>query len=97
MEAAEGAVRWSAISIPTPAEAAKQKRGEERTAALTETDIAGLRETQTAQAALDRIEIAPAVRERIAGLVSVGSSLTVSDYGISDETGRETDFIILTR
>jgi hypothetical protein len=35
--------------------------------------------------------------KRIAAILSVGSSLTVSDYGISDETGRETDFIILTK
>jgi L,D-transpeptidase catalytic domain len=101
IEAADGATRWTAISIPTPArteaEALKLRKGAERTAALTERDIAESRETQTPQAALDRIEIDPAVRQRIAGLLSLGSSLTVSDYGISDETGRETDFIILTR
>ena len=101
MEATDGALRWTAISIPTPGktevEALKPKKSEQRTAALTETDAAESAAAQTAEAALDRIEIPPAVRERIAGLLSVGSSLTVSDYGISDETGRETDFIILTK
>jgi lipoprotein-anchoring transpeptidase ErfK/SrfK len=101
METADGAMRWNAISIPTRArgelEAVKARKGERITAALTERDVGDSREAQTAQAALERIEIAPAVRERIAELLSVGSSLTVSDYGISQETGRETDFIILTK
>ncbi len=35
--------------------------------------------------------------ERIAKILTIGSSLTVSDYGISEETGRETDFVILTK
>jgi L,D-transpeptidase-like protein len=96
-------LRWTAISIPTPAkgegEATKSgKKGERITAALTETDIASeSREAQKALAALDRIEMPQEAVERIANLITVGSSLTVSDYGISDETGRETDFIILTK
>jgi hypothetical protein len=96
-------LRWTAISIPTPAkgegEARKPgKKGERITAALTETDIASeSREAQKALAALDRIEMPQEAVERIANLITVGSSLTVSDYGISDETGRETDFIILTK
>ena len=35
--------------------------------------------------------------ERIAQLLTSGSSLIISDYGISDETGADTDFIVLTR
>ena len=29
--------------------------------------------------------------------MTAGSSLIISDYGISDETGQDTDFIVLTR
>jgi len=96
-------LRWSAVSIPTPAkgdaEAARPgRKGERITAALTETDIASeSREAQNAPAALERIEMPAEAVERIANLITVGSSLTISDYGISDETGRETDFIILTK
>jgi hypothetical protein len=50
-----------------------------------------------AKAALDRIEIPQDVVERISGLLTPGSSLVISDYGISDETGKDTDFIVLTR
>jgi hypothetical protein len=101
IEETGGAMRWTALSIPTPGkselEVAKPRKGERITAALTETDIAGSREAQNAQAALDRIEMPKEAVDRIAGILSVGSSLTVSDYGISEETGRETDFVILTK
>ena len=74
-------------------------KGERQTAALNETDVVSpeSREAQSPLAALDRIEMPKEAVERIANILSVGSSLTVSDYGISEETGRETDFIILTK
>jgi lipoprotein-anchoring transpeptidase ErfK/SrfK len=96
-------MRWTALSIPSPETGApvalkSGKKGERQTAALTETDVSSeSRAAQSAAAALDRIEMPQEAVERIAAILSVGSSLTVSDYGISDETGRETDFIILTK
>lgn len=104
MEATDAGMHWTAISIPSPETGAPVaarpgRKGERQTAALTETYIVSpeSREVQTAAAALDRIEMPKEAVERIASLLTVGSSLTVSDYGISDETGRETDFIILTK
>jgi lipoprotein-anchoring transpeptidase ErfK/SrfK len=104
MEATNSGMRWSAISIPTPTKgepvAAKPgRKGERQTAALNETDVVSpeSREAQSPLAALARIEMPKEAVERIASILSVGSSLTVSDYGISEETGRETDFIILTK
>lgn len=49
-----------------------------------------------ANAALERIEIAQDVADRISELLTPGSSLIISDHGISHETGRDTDFIVLT-
>jgi hypothetical protein len=49
-----------------------------------------------ANAALNRIEIPQDVTARIAELLTPGSSLIISDYGISGETGQDTDFIVLT-
>src|SRR5262249_8729300 len=49
-----------------------------------------------ANAALERIEIPQDAVDRISELLTPGSSLIVSDYGISHETGRDTDFIVLT-
>ena len=49
-----------------------------------------------ANAALNRIEIPQDAVEQIAELLTSGSSLIISDYGISNETGKDTDFIVLT-
>ena len=51
----------------------------------------------SASEALDRIEVAPEVREKISEMLWAGSSLIVSDKAMSGETGDYTDFIILTR
>jgi hypothetical protein len=48
-----------------------------------------------ANAALDRIEIPPDVVGRISQILTPGSSLIVSDYGLSRETGTDTDFIVV--
>jgi lipoprotein-anchoring transpeptidase ErfK/SrfK len=48
-------------------------------------------------AALDRIVMPPELVERVAEMITPGSSLIVSDNRLSDETGEYTDFIVLTR
>jgi hypothetical protein len=53
--------------------------------------------TLSAAAALDRITIPQDAQERIASLMSTGASLIVSDQGLGPETGKGTDFIVLTR
>ena len=52
---------------------------------------------ETANAALNRVEIPQDAADRIARLLTPGSSLIISDHGISGETGQDTDFIVLTR
>ena len=51
----------------------------------------------TASRALDRIELPNHVKQRIADMLTSGSSLVITDNGISRETGRGTDFVVLTR
>ncbi|MEO1200821.1 MAG: peptidoglycan-binding protein, partial [Pseudomonadota bacterium] len=46
--------------------------------------------------ALDRVVMPDAVRERLSLLLTSGSSLIVSDRGLGPETGKGTDFIVLT-
>ncbi len=53
--------------------------------------------TLSAAGALDRITIPQDAQERIASLMSAGASLIVSDQGLGPETGKGTDFIVLTR
>jgi L,D-transpeptidase catalytic domain len=48
-----------------------------------------------ANAALDRIEIPQDAAGQISQLLTPGSSLIVSDYGLSPETGSDTDFIVV--
>jgi hypothetical protein len=49
----------------------------------------------TAGSALERIIIPPEGIDRISELVSPGSSLIISDEGISSETANDTDFVIV--
>ncbi len=48
------------------------------------------------RAALERIDLPADVRERLNGEIVAGSSLIISDHGISSETHIGTDFIVLT-
>ena len=52
---------------------------------------------QAAAEALDRVQFPPEALERILPLVTPGASLLIADQGLGPETGKETDFIVLTR
>lgn len=58
-----------------------------------EVDPAAMR----ARVVLDRLQIPDDVRTRISAILTPGSSLSISDNGISQETGKGTDFVVLTR
>jgi hypothetical protein len=84
-------LRWSVVSMygakAGPGTAAAKKR--DRRADPAEANQAG------AKAALDRIAIPKEALERISEVVAPGTSLIVSDEGLSRETGPATDFIVL--
>jgi len=88
-------LRWTVVSMPeksppTPSKRrARGKQIEETTTPVSSPD--------KANAALDRIEIPQDAVERISELLTPGSSLIVSDYAISGETGKDTDFIVVTQ
>jgi hypothetical protein len=52
--------------------------------------------SDNANAALNRLDLPHDAVEQISELLSPGSSLIISDYGISSETGTDTDFIVQT-
>jgi hypothetical protein len=92
-----GGMRWNLISIPTTmrkvaASLRHGRKGRDTKPAVIETVP-----TSTAAEALDRIRIPAEAFDRIGELLAPGTSLVVSDQGISGETGRGTDFIVLTR
>ena len=91
----EGAVRWTVISMPEKfPRTAHASKGRQPGNQIVETTPAPS-SPDKANAALDRIEIPPDVIERIAERLTPGSSFIVSDYGISRETGHDTDFIVV--
>ena len=53
-------------------------------------------EAQTMGQALDRIRLPKHVRMRIEDMLTAGSSLIITDTGHARETGKDTDFIVLT-
>ena len=93
-------VRWLAVSIGYDKAAADPapRKGKVR-ATRDERPIPPSAEAlhQAAAEALDRIELPPEVLERIIPLVAPGASLLISDQGLGEETGRETDFIVVTK
>jgi L,D-transpeptidase catalytic domain len=82
-------VKWSAVTvIGGGSDAPKLRKGE----------TAPVRNApQTAAGALDRVEMPKEAVDRISEMLTPGSSLIISDKGISNETGKGTDFVILTR
>jgi hypothetical protein len=56
-----------------------------------------LKPASTAAQALDRIQMPKEALDRISELLIAGSSLVISDEGLGRETGRYTEFIVLTR
>ena len=71
-------------------------RGKSGASAVTRTGLRGAApsdDTDPAHA-LERIEIPKETVERLAELMKPGSSFIVSDYGLSRETSKRTDFIV---
>ena len=88
-------LRWTVVSMPEKSPPTPSKRrGRGKQIVETTTPVSS---PDKANAALDRIEIPQDVVERISELLTPGSSLIVSDYAISGETGKDTDFIVVTQ
>jgi hypothetical protein len=93
-------VTWSAASIPSHTALAKMTGSKkERAEAFEEAEraAADLRKSQTAAAALQRVNLPRDVRLKIEDVMKPGSSLIISDNGLSNETGKFTDFIVPLR
>ena len=93
-------VRWGVVSMyadgnskvaaePVAARSPSRKGEPRRNIEATQADTVG------AKAALDRIGISQEAIRRISDVVLPGSSLIVSDEGLSIETGKDTDFVVV--
>jgi hypothetical protein len=88
------AIRWTVVSIPDEfprIEGATKKRE----APVKQTALS-VPSPDKANAVLNRIEIPQDTVERISELLTPSSSLIISDKGFSHETGKDTDFIVVT-
>jgi hypothetical protein len=93
-----GRMRWNAISMPAENLArAVDVRGGKKARNAAPAPIHNGKAPSTAAEALDRINLPPEAVERISELLTPGSSLVVSDHGLGRETGRYTEFIVLTQ
>src|ERR1700686_1358773 len=88
------AIRWTVVSIPDefPRIEGATKGGE---APVNKTPLS-VPSPDKANADLNRIEIPQDTVERISKLLTPASSLIISDNGFSHETGKNTDFIVVT-
>ncbi len=89
------AVRWTVVSIPKELPRLSEAGPKEREASAQQAALSAPL-PDTANAALDRIEIPEDAVGRISELLTPASSLIISDDGFSHETGKGTDFIVLT-
>lgn len=90
-----GGLRWAALTVPDrprPASTPKPRRGEKPkpVEVMKAPNV-------TAAEALDRIALPDDALSRIADAWKPGASLVISDQGLGHETGRGTDFIVVTR
>jgi lipoprotein-anchoring transpeptidase ErfK/SrfK len=104
LEAVDGGTRtrWNVISMPVtaaqPAVAPASKsvsKPQQRTRQVRGAVVTS--GSSNATEALDRVAIPQAAIDRIAELLTPGSSLIISDEGLGRETGRYTEFIVETR
>lgn len=90
-------LRWQAVTLPSnpPAAAAANEPGRKRGVApvLVQSSVPA----SSAGQALDRFELPPDTMRLVGDRLWSGATLIVSDFGISGETGRGTDFVVLTQ
>jgi L,D-transpeptidase catalytic domain len=97
------AMRWVAVNLSADAMSARaviepeRRRGKKARLEPEHTPHVPASARQAAAAALDRVDMPKGAVDRISDLLSPGASLIISDLPISNETGKYTDFIILTK
>ncbi len=94
-------IQWQAISFPPEAEAIKppaNRRGSDiETASIAPVGLNPPPKRAAGIEALDRIKLPGEVLDELSELLGPGSSMIVSDRGITHETGVGTDFIVQTK
>jgi hypothetical protein len=90
-------MHWNLMTVPTDPSVLVEHRGSRRRSKEPTKPVVDRKPPSTAAQALDRIHLPEEAVDRIGELLVQGSSLVVSDEGLGRETGRGTEFIVLTR
>jgi lipoprotein-anchoring transpeptidase ErfK/SrfK len=90
-------MRWNLISVPTESAASTEQRDTRKKSKAAPTPAVWGKPPASAAQALDRIQMPAEAVDRIGEILTPGSSLVVSDEGLGRETGRYTEFIVLSR
>jgi hypothetical protein len=85
-------VRWTVVSLSEESSPTKEREVGMEKIVVTPRSVML---PDKANDALDRIEVPQEAIEQISQLLTPGASLIISDYGISHETGNDTDFIVV--
>ena len=88
-------LRWNVVSMPGAGLPPVKKSVKGKRVEAPAAPVVG--PPSNAKEALDRVTIPQDALERISELMSPGASLIISDKGLGGETGKGTDFIVLTR
>jgi lipoprotein-anchoring transpeptidase ErfK/SrfK len=88
-------LRWNVVSMPGARPEPVKKSVKAKHLEPPAAPVVG--PASNASEALGRVTIPPDALERISELMSPGASLIISDKGLGSETGKGTDFIVLTR
>src|SRR4029453_11579544 len=86
-------LRWNVMTVPGGTTITKPASKKAEKGAKVVEPVAA--PASTPAEALDRVTIPPEALQEISVLISAGASLIISDQGLSGETGKGTDFIVL--
>jgi L,D-transpeptidase catalytic domain len=91
-------MRWNVMTVPNNVSAPLEQRdGRRRGKEAPQPVVVHTKPPSTAAQALERIHLPQEAVDRIDELLVPGSSLVIADDGLGRETGRATEFIVLTR
>src|SRR5499427_7068580 len=92
-----GGMRWNVMTVPSEPSASAEQRDARKKSNDAPKPAARSKPPATAAEALNRIQIPQEAADRIGEILIPGSSVVVSDEGLGRETGRYTEFIVLSR
>ncbi len=92
---ASGKLTWKAVTVPENVSFSQSAL--DNRAPVRRDRFASVGAPSDSKGALERVEMSDDVRKRISERLWLNGSITISDHGISNETGKGTDFVVLTQ